>query len=116
MPSRPSCERQCTLSSKTLLSDVIRPLLHNVGTLRVFSHYLKYLGSLGFRRRLVELSPHGDLRKLADAVDRISSMSKAVLQSKKEALTKGDAALEGEVGEGQDIMSILCTFWPFLFA
>ncbi|THH26895.1 hypothetical protein EUX98_g7288 [Antrodiella citrinella] len=83
------------------------PLLHSVGTLRSFSHYLEYFGSLSFRRKLVDMSPHRDLRKLADAVDRLSFMSKDVLEKKKQALRDGGDALREQIGEGKDIMSIL---------
>lgn len=88
----------------------LQPLLHEVGPLRVVTHYLKYLGGASFRRKLVEMSPHGNLYKLMSVVDEIYNMSKEVLQTKKKAVLDGDLdALREQVGEGTDIMSLLCT-------
>lgn len=61
------------------------------------------------RRKMVEYSPSKTLRKLAKLLDTISDMSKYILETKKEALAAGDTVLLEQIGEGKDIISILCT-------
>ena len=50
--------------------------------------------------------PH-DCLAIVDAMD---STSRKILAQKKDLLAKGDAAFEHQVGEGRDIMSVLCMF------
>ena len=42
----------------------------------------------------------------------MESRAKEILESKRAALRAGDAAVEQQVGEGKDIMSILCKPFP----
>ena len=42
--------------------------------------------------------------------DAIWNTAKEVLESKKAALAAGDEAVSAQVGEGKDIISVLCTF------
>ena len=61
--------------------------------------------------------PFANLRKLAVVTDVLEETSRQVIESKKQALAKGDEAVLAQVGEGKDIMSILCelpTSLPFL--
>ena len=44
--------------------------------------------------------------------DAIWNTAKEVLESKKAALAAGDEAVSGQVGEGKDIISVLCTSIP----
>ena len=48
------------------------------------------------------------MRALVDLVDIMDHTSREILERKKEALQKGDAEVSQEVGEGKDIMSVMC--------
>ena len=45
--------------------------------------------------------------------DAIWNTAKEVLESKKAALAAGDEAVSAQVGEGKDIISVLCMFISF---
>ena len=69
---------------------------------------LSYLFSNHNIRRVLRLAPNGPLQQLLDISDTMFRRSQEIIQERKEAMSKGDAALLEQVGEGKDIMSILC--------
>ena len=78
--------------------------------------YLKHLGPSWFRTRLLDIFPDRNLRHMRDIVQVIHAGSKEVLRSKRAALERGDQELLHTVGEGKDIMSILCASYSLQFA
>jgi hypothetical protein len=67
------------------------------------------IGTPRFRRAIVDLIPSEVIKRLRDIVDIFHETSVEILESKKEALRKGDKALAAQIGQGKDVISILCT-------
>lgn len=65
------------------------------------------IGPAFFRRWVINAFPWESLHDVRDIIDILSSTSIDIFESKKEALAKGDKALENQIGQGKDIMSIL---------
>lgn len=65
------------------------------------------------RRFIVDLLPWKSLHDVRDIVDTIYNTSLDIFESKKRALLDGDEAVERQVGEGKDILSILSTLILF---
>ncbi|KAI0717427.1 cytochrome P450 [Cerioporus squamosus] len=65
------------------------------------------LAPAALRRRIVEMIPSKNVRRLRNISDIMHERSVLILNEKKAALEKGDDALKHQVGEGRDIMSIL---------
>lgn len=85
-----------------------RPTLFGLSIIRLFTPYLKHLGTPAFRRRFLDFLPIPSLHKVAKIVDTMENQASVVFSMKKEALKAGDEAVVQQVGEGKDIMSILC--------
>ncbi|KAG5651513.1 hypothetical protein H0H81_008378 [Sphagnurus paluster] len=66
------------------------------------------IGTPRFRRAVLDLIPLKSLRKLLGIIDVLENTAKEILDGKKEALEKGDEAVKEQVGQGKDIISILC--------
>ena len=81
---------------KSILVRVLLPILVTIGTAK-------------FRRRVVELVPLEHVQRLRYISDVMYEQSVKIFDEKKAALKRGDEALKHEIGEGRDIMSILCT-------
>lgn len=61
------------------------------------------------RRSVVKLFPPGtSVYKLAQIVNTLDQRSREIYADKVRALEKGDAEMVKQVGQGKDIMSILC--------
>ncbi|PIL32248.1 cytochrome P450 [Ganoderma sinense ZZ0214-1] len=75
--------------------------------IRVFLPILVHIGTPAFRRRVVELIPLESVQRIRHISDVLHERSVRIFAEKKAALAKGDEALKHEIGEGQDIMSIL---------
>lgn len=58
----------------------------------------------------MELVPWKRLHRAMRIADTLEEASKKILAQKKALLAQGDAALEPQVGEGKDIMSVLRTY------
>lgn len=56
----------------------------------------------------MDLIPSEAVRRFRDIIDIFHETSVEILENKKEALRKGDQALAAEIGQGKDIISILC--------
>ncbi|KAI0668338.1 cytochrome P450 [Trametes maxima] len=65
------------------------------------------LGAAWFRRRVVEVLPHGPTQRMKGVSDALEARSLQIVNDKKAALQGGDEALKQHVGEGKDIMSVL---------
>lgn len=76
--------------------------------IRVFLPILVHIGTPAFRRRAVELFPLESVQRMRHISDVLHGRSVAIFTEKRAALAKGDDTLNGEIGEGRDIMSILC--------
>ena len=68
----------------------------------------RWLGALGWS------APIPGLRELMRISRTLRGKSREIFERKKEALLRGDEALAMQVGEGKDIMSVLCEFVFFL--
>ena len=65
-------------------------------------------------RHIVERIPTRNARRLVKIVDVLHALSVFIFNEKKAALQAGDDALKHQIGEGRDVMSVLCEF--FLWA
>lgn len=61
-------------------------------------------------RKLMDLLPFQVIKNCLAITDAMDRTSKEILARKKELLAQGDEAFEKQVGEGKDIMSVLCTY------
>lgn len=66
------------------------------------------LGPPRFRRFLVDLLPFENVRRLRDCVDVMYNTSVEILKDKKRAISESNEAVANQIGQGQDIMSVLC--------
>ena len=82
----------------------------------MFVPFLMKLGPPGFRRFLIDISPSRDLKKVKDIVDIMAETSNGIYREKLEALKQGDKAVIEQVGQGKDVMSILCKLIQLKFA
>ena len=76
--------------------------------IRLLLPFAVKFGSPAFRRRVVELIPNADVQRMREISDIMHARSVLIYNQKKEALEKGDEALKHQIGEGRDIMRILC--------
>jgi len=60
---------------------------------------------------VVELIPWKAVQDFIEVVDMIYNTSVKIFESKKQALAGGDDALERQIAQGKDIMSILCELY-----
>ena len=65
------------------------------------------MGSATFRRRIVEMIPIRKVKEITYLIDTLDRQSRAVFDSKKAALLKGDEDVMQQVGEGKDLLSIM---------
>ena len=59
-------------------------------------------------RALLHVNPLPQVQRLMRISDTLARRSREIVQEKKVLLEKGDSAIELAVGEGKDIMSLLC--------
>ncbi|KAH8105401.1 cytochrome P450 [Cristinia sonorae] len=69
--------------------------------------FVQNFGTASFRRRVLELIPWKRLKKALEITDTLEHTSKTILSQKKELLAQGDVAMQHQVGEGKDLMSVL---------
>lgn len=86
---------------------VIFAALQDVFFLRPLLPYASLLGSRWIWRRLLDLIPYTPARRLKTLVDVMADHSVLIFEQKKIASEKGDQALERQLEEAKDIMSIL---------
>ena len=75
---------------------------------------MRWFGTKALHRRIVELYPTANVQRLKDIADILHERSVLIFNEKKAALQAGDDALKHQIGEGRDVMSVLCEF--FLWA
>ena len=71
------------------------------------------MGTARIRRALVDLIPSETVQRLRDIIVIFHETSVEILETKKEALRRGDQALAAQIGQGKDIISILCANFFF---
>ena len=71
--------------------------------------YLPDIRFAGIGHKILEMFPHDGVKDLVKLSDILWTRSTEILTQKREALEKGDESVAAQVGEGKDIMSILCT-------
>lgn len=75
---------------------------------RIFLPIAVKLGPASFRRRVVDMLPSPNIQRMKDISDILHARSVQIFNEKKAALARGDDAIKHQIGEGRDIMSILC--------
>ena len=70
--------------------------------------YLSYLGPAWFRRFLLNLVPIPKVQRLKTLTNVMTEEMEKIYYTKKAALESGDKALLHAIGEGKDVMSVLC--------
>ena len=70
--------------------------------------WARKLGPPKFRRFLANISPFSLPKDFLDVTDTLEEASKMVLSKKREALEKGEDAINELAGKGKDIISVLC--------
>ncbi|KAI5123104.1 hypothetical protein M0805_001460 [Coniferiporia weirii] len=70
--------------------------------------YVVKIGPPAFRRKILELCPFDIVKKLTYISDIMCQSAREILNEKKQALETGDeTVINGRVGKGKDIMSVL---------
>ena len=80
----------------------------DIALIRRLLPYVADFGSPAFRRWVLDMFPHKGAQKVKSIVDVMHQRSVEIYRSKKEALKQGDEAVTQQIGEGKDLMSILC--------
>ena len=77
--------------------------------MQVIRRILPYLPDRGrwLQRKVMDLIPNEGMHQVASIVDILHRRTLEIYESKKRALAQGAGALEKQIGEGKDIMSIL---------
>ena len=81
---------------------------------RQFLPWLIKIGTPSFRRTVLELIPFQSIQTMIRLTDTMNARTRQIFQGKKEALAKGDEAVQNQIGKGKDILSILskyCREW-----
>ncbi len=86
----------------------LRPTILKLALLREFIPYIVKLGSPAFLRKLAEWTPLKSIQDAVKIIDIMDVTSRDIYKKKKEALAQGDVEAIKQVGQGKDIMSILC--------
>lgn len=77
--------------------------------------YVHWLGPARFRRFLANLVPGHYFQRLKSLADTMDGHSREIFLTKKDALLKGEAAVQELNTSGKDIMSILCMYLKLCF-
>ena len=86
----------------------IRPSFSILIFFRPLLPFVEKIGTPAFRSWIVDHFPSERLRLIKNISDTIHSESIEILRDKRTAIQSGDQAMIDKVGEGKDIMSILC--------
>ena len=78
-----------------------------------FFNYLEVAVPVPLRRSIAKWLPHENFQNLRRIVDTMHDRSVQIFREKRAALLGGDGSLKQHLGEGKDIMSILCTHRTF---
>ena len=66
------------------------------------------LGTPSLRRWAAEHFPSSSIRLMVKLLDLINAEAFKIYEDRKKALQEGDEAVSKQVGNGKDIMSVLC--------
>ncbi|KAI0718780.1 cytochrome P450 [Cerioporus squamosus] len=83
------------------------PTSMKITFLRRLKPYIPDFGSPAMRRWLVNCIPNPDAQKMQYIVDTMWRGATEIYEAKKLALEQGDEAVTRQIGDGQDLMSIL---------
>ena len=90
-----------------------RPASAKAGTLIQFLPLAESLIPERWLEPLGKITPIPGLRDMIRYSSTLKQKSREIYNQKKAALLQGDEALALQVGEGKDIMSVLCAWFPF---
>ena len=82
--------------------------MSDIGYLRIFLPFLVRLGPAWFRRMMLDMLPSPRIQRAKDIIDKAHSGCRKIFEEKKAALERGDQEMLHTVGEGKDVMSVLC--------
>jgi hypothetical protein len=68
------------------------------------------IGTPKFRRIVMDILPWKNLHEMRDIVDILDTTAIEIFEEKKKALEEGDEAVTQQIGNGNDIMSILSAY------
>ena len=74
---------------------------------------LKDLGTPRLRKAIMGLMPSEGVKRFRDILNIFRETAVEILETKREALRRGDKALAAQIGKGKDIISILCALLFF---
>lgn len=77
---------------------------------RQFAAYARYLGPTCFRAFIMRHIPFKIFQRIKKVSDVMHNASLEILRQKEQILNEGDEAAMAQVGEGKDIMSVLCKY------
>ena len=72
--------------------------------------FLPYFGPAWFRRFLLQLMPIPSIQRLKTITDVMTKRTEDIYYAKKKAIESGDKELLNALGEGKDVMSVLCGY------
>ena len=84
------------------------PAANDIVWLREIAPYLSYLGPAWFRRLLLHLVPVPSIQRLKNITDVMTKRTEEIYYAKKAAIQSGDKESLHALGEGKDIVSVLC--------
>ena len=108
--------RSCSCNGDGLTVPLRRQTLVRLHPWRPLLPWLRRNVPLGLLRWATEVLPGPALRHMRAISDSVYATTQQVLQRKKEMLKQGGASLAHEVGEGKDLMSVLCELLLAKFA
>ena len=85
--------------------------MNDTPVVRELAPFLRYLGPPQFRRFLLHFVPIRKIQRLKVLTDNLSKAAQDIYLAKKTAVERGDTDLMHSVGEGKDIMSVLCEYY-----
>ncbi len=101
------------LASITTLHELIlicSPTVVQLHTWRPLLPFLKRFFPRKWLRYGAEVIPYAPLQRMRSISDSVNATARQILQQKKDMLRQADKATVQELGEGQDVISILSAF------
>lgn len=87
-----------------------RPKIFDLSKYQSLVKYVKKLGPPRYLGKLIDMLPVAKLRDFRRIIMKMHSESVIILTQKRAALQAGDDEMTRAVGEGKDIMSVLCNY------
>lgn len=66
------------------------------------------------RTLIMNITPWKALHEVRDMVNYMHEISVEIYHEKKRALEEGDEAVVRQIGQGKDLLSILCEYLPYI--